>query len=54
MRFDKAGAEHKEWVLDVHADVAKKLMTGSFAMGDGKSGSIHYYSQIIRPPEELS
>jgi hypothetical protein len=49
LRIDKLGVEHKEWVLDVHTDVAKKLLTGSFAMGDGKAGSIHYYSQIIRP-----
>ena len=49
LRVDKLGVEHKDWVLDVHPDVAKKLLQGRFAMGDGKTGSIHYYSQIIRP-----
>jgi hypothetical protein len=50
LQVDKMNVEHKEWVLNIHPDVAKKLLTGRFAMGDGKSAnSIHYFSQIIAP-----
>lgn len=50
LQVDKAGVAHLEWVLNIHPDVAKKLISGRFAMGDGKgTNNIHYYNHIIAP-----